>query len=399
MLDAHNSLMQINRFIIIVLDSVGIGELPDAGEYGDTGSNTLGNIAHAIGGLLLPHLQKFGIGNIAPLEGIPPEHHPMASYGKMAELSAGKDTTTGHWELMGLVLEDPFPTYPDGFPDEVIAEFTRLTGKEVLGNRTASGTQIIEELGAEHLATGKLILYTSADSVFQLAAHEEIIPVDQLYEMCEQAREMLQGKHAVGRVIARPFIGESGNFTRTTRRKDFSRKPHLPTILDFAKEKGYPVTFVGKIDNIFADQGLTGGKHTTHNMAGLDATLKYMQSQKNGIIFTNLCDFDMLYGHRNNVEGYAQALRDFDARIPELIDTIRENDMLVITADHGCDPTTPSTDHSREYVPILVYGKTLKKGVNLGVRTTFADLGATIAEILHLQFPRWGASFASSLLT
>lgn len=389
--------MQINRVIVIVLDSVGIGELPDAGAYSDTGSNTLGNIAHATGGLPLPHLQKFGLGNIAAIEGIPPERSPMASYGKMAELSAGKDTTTGHWELMGLVLEQPFPTYPDGFPDEVISEFTRRIGREVLGNKPASGTQIIEELGAEHLATGKPIVYTSADSVFQIAAHEEIIPVDRLYEMCQQAREILQGEHGVGRVIARPFIGQPGNFTRTSRRRDFSRKPPLPTILDVAKNKGYPVTGVGKIDNIFADQGITGGRHTADNMDGVDATLEYMRSQENGIILTNLCDFDMIYGHRNNVEGYAQALRDFDARIPEFLEASRDTDMLVFTADHGCDPTTPSTDHSREYVPLLVYGKALKNGVNLGVRTTFADLGATIAEILHLQPPRWGASFTRML--
>jgi len=389
--------MQINRVIVIVLDSVGIGELPDAEEYGDTGSHTLGNIARAQTGISLPHLQKLGLGNITPLEGIPPENTPIASYGKMAELSAGKDTTTGHWELMGLVLEDPFPTYPDGFPEEVISEFTRCIGREVLGNKPASGTKIIEELGAEHIATGKPIVYTSADSVFQIATHEEVIPVDQLYEMCEQAREMLQGKHGVGRVIARPFIGQPGKFTRTARRKDFSRKPPLPTVLDFTKEKGYPVTGVGKIDNIFADQGITGGRHTTDNMDGVDATLKYMRSQEDGIILTNLCDFDTLYGHRNNVEGYAQALLDFDARIPELLEASRDTDMLVITADHGCDPTTLSTDHSREYAPILVYGKTLKNGVNLGERTTFADLGATIADLLHLQPPRWGTSFATML--
>jgi phosphopentomutase len=391
-------MQEIHRVIIIILDSVGIGELPDAGKFGDTGSNTLGNTAHAIGGLALPHLQKLGLGNIAPVEGVSPENNPQASYGKMAELSVGKDTTTGHWELMGLVLEHPFPTYPDGFPDEVISEFTQRTGREVLGNRTASGTQIIEELGAEHIATGKLILYTSADSVFQIAAHEEVVPIDQLYEMCEQAREMLQGKYAVGRVIARPFIGQPGNFTRTSRRKDFSRKPPSLTVLDFAREKNYSVIGVGKIDNIFADQGITGGEHTTDNMDGIDKTLDYMGSEDKGIIFTNLNDFDSLYGHRNNVEGYAQALRDFDARVPELLGALRDTDVLVITADHGCDPTTISTDHSREYVPILVYGNPIKSGVNLGVRKTFADLGATIADLLHLQFPPWGTSFANMLV-
>jgi phosphopentomutase len=387
----------INRIIVIVLDSVGIGELPDADQYGDVGSNTLGNIARAVGGLVLPHLQLFGLGNIAPITGVLPVQNPIASYGKMAEQSAGKDTTTGHWELMGVVLEHPFPTYPNGFPKEIISEFTHRVGRGILGNKPASGTVIIDELGAEHLATGKPIVYTSADSVFQIAAHEEVIPIDQLYAMCEQAREMLQGQHGVGRVIARPFSGKVGNFTRTTRRKDFSLKPSLPTVLDFAKEQGYPVTGVGKIDNIFADQGVTGGQHTISNTDGVNKTLEYMRSQDNGILFTNLGDFDTLYGHRNDVAGYAQALREFDARVPELMAAARETDLLVITADHGCDPTTPSTDHSREYVPLLVYGKSLKQSVNLGVRPTFADLGATIAGLLHLQVPKCGTSFAIPL--
>ena len=383
---------------MIVLDSVGIGELPDAAAYGDAGSNTLGNIARALGGLHLPNFQRLGLGNIAPLVGVPPTAAPLVSHGKMAERSAGKDTTTGHWEMMGLVLEEPFPTYPNGFPDEVIAEFTRRIGRGILGNIPASGTKILDELGAEHLATGKPIVYTSADSVFQIAAHEEVIPIDELYRMCEQAREMLQGKHGVGRVIARPFIGQPGHFSRTARRKDFSRAPHLPTILDRAKEKGYPVTFVGKIDNIFANQGLTGGNHTTNDMAGLNATISFMRSQENGLIVTNLCDFDMLYGHRNNIEGYAQALRDVDARIPELFSAARHGDLLIITADHGCDPTTPGTDHTREYVPLLAYHSSRNPGVNLGIRTTFADVGATIADLLDLEMPRWGSSFASLLI-
>lgn len=389
--------MQIHRVIVIVLDSVGIGELPDAEKYGDAGSNTLANIARAVGGLDLPQLQQLGLGNIAPIQGVPPESHPTASYGKMAELSVGKDTTTGHWELMGLVLEHPFPLYPNGFPEEVISEFKQRIGRDILGNKAASGTKIIEELGSEHLATGKPIVYTSADSVFQIAAHEEVISVEQLYEMCEQAREILQGKHGVGRVIARPFIGEPGDFSRTASRKDFSRKPPMLTILDFAREKNYPVTGVGKIDNIFADQGITGGQHTTGNMDGVTKTLEYMCSQEKGIIFTNLGDFDTLYGHRNNVEGYAQALREFDARIPELIEASGETDMVVLTADHGCDPTMPGTDHSREYVPILIYGRAVKHGIDIGVRQTFADLGATIADVLHLQSPHWGTSFADIL--
>jgi len=388
----------IQRIIVLVLDSVGIGELPDAALYGDEGSDTLGNLARAVGGLHLPNFQQLGLGNIAELHGIPSNPAPLGSFGKMAERSAGKDTTTGHWELMGLVLEEPFPTYPNGFPDDVVAEFSRRVGRDILGNIPASGTQIIEDFGAEHLATGKPIVYTSADSVFQIAAHEEVIPIEQLYWMCEQAREMLQGRHGVGRVIARPFIGQPGQFARTSRRKDFSRIPHLPTMLDKATAQGLPVTFVGKIDNIFANQGLTGGAHTTNDMAGVDATLDYMRSQANGLIFTNLCDFDMLYGHRNNVEGYAQALRDVDARIPELLAASRPNDLLMITADHGCDPTTPSTDHSREYVPLLVYGASLRSGVNLGVRQTFADVAATMAELFSLEPPKWGTSFASLLL-
>ena len=391
-------MLKLQRAIVIVLDSVGIGELPDAEAYNDAGSHTLGNIARAIGGLNLPNLQRLGLGNIESLEGIPAAVQPQASYGKMAELSAGKDTTTGHWELMGLALEDPFPTYPDGFPEDVIAEFCRRSKRDVLGNTPASGTKIIEELGAEHLATGKLIVYTSADSVFQIAAHEDIVPIDELYEICAQAREMLQGKHGVGRVIARPFIGEPGNFTRTSRRKDFSRAPHLPTILDRAKEAGLPVNFVGKIDNIFANHGLTGGNHTTNDMAGVDATIEYMRSQDKGILLANLCDFDMLYGHRNNVEGYAQNLKDFDARLPEILGAVHEGDILVITADHGCDPTFPGTDHTREYVPLLVYGKFLKAGINLGVRQSFADLAATIADLLGLPAPRWGKSFKELIL-
>ena len=391
------NMMPIDRIIVIVLDSVGIGELPDAAAYGDAGSHTLGNIARAVGGLNLANFQRLGLGNIAPLSGIPPTDAPLASYGKMAERSAGKDTTTGHWEMMGLVLEEPFPTYPHGFPEEVITEFTRRTGREILGNIPASGTQILDALGAEHLATGKPIVYTSADSVFQIAAHEEVIPIDELYNMCEQAREMLQGKHGVGRVIARPFIGQPGNFSRTSRRKDFSRTPHLPTVLDSAKANGCPVTFVGKIDNIFANQGLTGGSHTTNDMAGLDATIGYMRAQERGIILTNLCDFDMLYGHRNNIAGYAQALRDVDARLPELLSAARGGDLLIITADHGCDPTMPGTDHTREYVPLLAHHPSSKPGVNLGIRATFADVAATIADALHLETPRWGSSFASLL--
>jgi phosphopentomutase len=394
---SQNLMANITRVILIVLDSVGIGELPDADQYGDVGSNTLGNIARTVGGLNLPHFQELGLGNIASIEGVAPVEKPTASYGKMAELSAGKDTTTGHWELAGLVLENPFPVYPQGFPDDVIETFTSIIGRGILGNKPASGTQIIEELGAEHLKTGKPIVYTSADSVFQIAAHEDIIPIEHLYTMCEQARAMLQGKQGVGRVIARPFIGEPGNFTRTSRRKDFSRTPPSHTVLDLAKAKGYAVTGVGKIDNIFADQGITGGEHTVDNVDGVNKTLEYMRKQDRGIIFTNLCDFDMLYGHRNNIEGYAQALQEFDARIPELIRLCRTTDLLLITADHGCDPTTPSTDHSREYVPLLAYNPSVTEPGDLGIRDTFADVSATLAELFQLQAPSRGVSFASLL--
>lgn len=385
---------QIRRVIVIVLDSVGIGELPDATQYGDVGSNTLGNLARAIPDFRLPHLQSLGLGNIAPLNGVPPVDSPHASYGKMAERSAGKDTTTGHWELMGAPLEQPFPVYPHGFPPEVLDAFTQRIGREILGNIPASGTQIIADLGAEHVATGKPIVYTSADSVFQIAAHEEIIPIEQLYWMCAQAREILRGPHGVGRVIARPFIGQPGHFTRTSRRKDFSLTPPVPTVLDRAKAAGYAVSGVGKIDNIFADQGLTGGRHTTNNQDGIAATLEFMRSQPDGILLTNLGDFDTLFGHRNDVAGYAQALREFDAHVPDLLSACQPPDMLVITADHGCDPTTPSTDHSREYVPLLVYGPALQAGIDLGIRATFADVAATIADLLRLSTSVQGTSFA-----
>ncbi len=386
---------QIKRAIVIVLDSVGIGELPDAAQYGDAGSHTVGHIAAQVTDLALPHLQRLGLGNIAPLAGLPPSDLPTGAYGKMAERSAGKDTTTGHWELLGVALEQPFPVYPHGFPADVIAEFTRRTGKTILGNYPASGTQIIAELGATHVATGQPIVYTSADSVFQIAAHESVIPINALYALCQHARDLLHGEHAVGRVIARPFTGAAGNFTRTARRKDFSLTPPHPTLLDIAKAAGYPVTGVGKIDHIFADQGLTASNHTTNDMAGVDATLEVMRAQVNGLILTNLCDFDMLYGHRNDVIGYARALERFDARLPELLAALRPDDVLLLTADHGCDPTMPGTDHSREYVPLLIAGQGVPAGVNLGIRPSFADLAATIAELLALPAPRCGESFAN----
>ncbi len=388
----------MKRVIIIVMDSVGIGALPDASLYGDEGSNTLGNIASQVENFSLPNLQKMGLGNIIPLARIPPSENPSAAYGSMAERSPGKDTTTGHWEMMGIILDKPFPTYPNGFPEEVIRAFERRIGGKVLGNKPASGTVIIEELGAEHIETGRPIVYTSADSVFQVAAHESVIPVEKLYWMCEQARDIMRGEHAVGRIIARPFIGEKGSFQRTAGRKDYSLPPPRRTVLNFAAEAGYEVAGVGKIEDIFSGSGLTKSVHIKNNHDGIEKTIKFMEEIDKGIIFTNLVDFDMLYGHRNNVLGYASALEEFDHDLVEVLRIRRDDDLLILTADHGNDPTTPSTDHSREYVPLLVYGAHIKGGVDLGIRETFADLGATVAEILNLNYPGPGTSFAEELL-
>lgn len=378
--------MKIKRLALFVLDSVGVGELPDAKMYGDQGSNTLGNMARAVGGLNLPNLGRLGLGNIIDVAGVPPLERPEASYGRMAEQAAGKDTTTGHWEMAGLILEQPFPVYPNAFPPEVIAAYEKLIGRPVLGNKVASGTAIIEELGARHMQTGYPIVYTSADSVFQVAAHEDVIPVEELYALCRTARKMLTGEHAVGRVIARPFEGKPGDFRRTARRHDFSLKPTGNTVLDLLKEKQINVTAVGKVEDIFDGEGITSAVHTRGNTDGLDQALKLLRSTTEGLIFTNLVDFDMLYGHRNNPRGYADALEELDRRLPELLESLREDDVLLITADHGCDPTTPGTDHTREYVPLLVYGRPVRGGVNLGVRETFADVAATIAEVFGYSF-------------
>ncbi|MBE3591773.1 MAG: phosphopentomutase [Thermoanaerobacter sp.] len=385
------------RVILIVLDSVGVGELPDAYKFGDEGSNTLGHVTEKTG-IGLPNMGKLGLGNIIPLKSVPKNPNAIGGYGKMAEKSAGKDTTTGHWEIAGLFIEKPFPIYPHGFPEEIIKEFEKRIGRKVLGNKPASGTEIIKELGEEHVKTGYPIVYTSADSVFQVAAHEDIIPVEELYRICEIAREILKGDHALGRVIARPFTGTPGNFVRTGNRRDFSLKPFEPTILDMLKEAGYEVFAIGKIEDIFAGQGITEKNHTTNNDEGITATIKAMDEIKNGLIFTNLVDFDMLYGHRNDVEGYAKALTHFDNRLPEIMGKLTKEDLLIITADHGCDPTTPSTDHSREYVPLLVYSPSMKHGVNLGVRSTYSDVAATIAEIFKVGTTKHGTSFLKELL-
>ncbi len=387
----------IKRVALFVLDSVGVGELPDAGDYGDKGSNTLGNISRAVGGLHMPNLGRLGLGNIIPIAGVPPAKNPAASYGRMAEKSPGKDTTTGHWEMTGLVLKQPFPVYPNGFPPDFIKSYEEKIGRQVLGNKAASGTVIIEELGAQHMETGYPIVYTSADSVFQVAAHEGIIPLEELYRICAIAREMLVGEHAVGRVIARPFEGEPGSFRRTVNRHDFSLKPVGTTLLDFLTEQGVLVTGVGKISDIFAGQGVTNTVTAKGNTSGMEQSLQLMKSDINGLVFTNLVDFDMLYGHRNNPRGYADALEDLDRWVPELLNSLKDDDVLIITADHGCDPTTQSTDHSREYVPLLVYGKHIKGGVDLGIRESFADIAATVAEIFGLQFDV-GQSFWSQVL-
>ena len=383
----------IQKVILIVLDSVGVGELPDAAKYGDEGSNTLGNVAKAVGGISLPNMQKMGIGNIIDIEGVPAVKEPTAAYGKAAEKSAGKDTTTGHWELAGVILDRPFPVYPDGFPPELIEEFEKRIGRKVLGNKVASGTEIIKELGDEHVKTGRPIVYTSADSVFQIAAHEEVIPVKQLYDICKIAREILRGEHGVARVIARPFVGKSGEYLRTYNRADFSLKPPHDTLLDKVVRAGMEVIGVGKIWDIFAGQGITKAMHTEGNMDGVDKTLEAIDMIQKGLVFSNLVDYDMLYGHRNDPVGYAKALEEFDGRLPEILEKLGDNDVLIITADHGCDPTTVSTDHSREYVPVLVYGDRIKAGVKLGTLSSFSDIGQTVTDFLGCLSLKNGRSF------
>jgi len=389
--------MNIRRVILIILDSVGAGEMPDAADYGDVGSNTLGNTARAVGGVYLPHMGALGLGHITEVMGVPPASHPRGAYGRMAEASKGKDTTVGHWEIAGLISPRPLPTYPNGFPEDLVHEFEGRIGGPVLGNYAASGTVIIEELGKEHMRSGRPILYTSADSVFQVAAHEEVIPVPELYRICETARELLQGEHAVGRVIARPFVGEPGRFTRTANRHDWSLEPPGETVLDRLKGAGYAVQAVGKIVDIFAGRGITASEHTEDNVHGVDVTLEFVATGEAGLVFTNLVDFDMRWGHRNNAPAYAAELEVFDARLPEIRAAMRPGDLLILTADHGCDPTTPSTDHSREYVPLLVCGEQVRPGVDLGTRATFADVAATLAEVFQLGSWPVGESFWAAL--
>lgn len=393
--------VKMKRAIIIVLDSVGIGEQPDAGLYGDEGSNTLGHICIQLKGqpwFSLANMERLGLGHIDGVDYLDKTREPIGAFGRLLELSKGKDTTTGHWEIAGIVMDKAFPVYPNGFPPEIIQAFEEAIGRKTLGNYPASGTQIIDELGAEHMKTGYPIVYTSADSVFQIAAHEEVIPLELLYEMSEKARRILTGDHAVGRVIARPFVGAPGTFRRTANRKDFSLDPIRKTVLDYAAEKGYQVRAVGKIEDIFNGRGITHAVHTHSNMDGVDRTLEWLKEDFEGILFTNLVDFDMLYGHRNNVEGYGRALVEFDARLPEIINAMKDDDILFITADHGCDPETESTDHSREYTPVLVYGRKVRAGVNLGTRKGFSNIAATIADYLGLSTDIAGESFLGEIL-
>ena len=390
--------MSERRVILIVLDSVGIGYLPDAHLYGDEFSDTIGHLYQNVEGFRLPNLEKMGLGNIRGVSFDAKEASPCACYGKMAEASRGKDTTTGHWEIAGLRLTEPFNVFPDGFPPKILKEFTERTGYGVLCNLPYSGTEVIKDYGMQHLSTGKLIVYTSADSVFQIAAHEEKVPLEELYRVCTEARKILD-PYQVGRVIARPFIGtDPTTFKRTPNRRDFSMLPSSDTMLDHIKDMGLTVAAVGKIEDIFAGKGVTKAVHTVSNSDGIDKTLDYMRQVDDGIIFTNLVDFDMLYGHRNDKEGYANALREFDSRLPEITSLMRSEDILMITADHGCDPCMiESTDHSREYVPIIAY-KRDGKHTDLGIRDTYSDIAATVCEYLGTEKPMYGTSFLSDII-
>jgi len=384
----------IKRVIVIVLDGVGAGEAPDAAAYGDVGSNSLGNVACAIGGLNTPNMYEIGLGNITPILGVPENPNARGSFGKFRPKSAGKDTVIGHWEMMGVHLPVAFPTYPNGFPQDVLDQFRLATGRDVLGNKPSSGTEILVELGVEHMKTGRPIVYTSADSVFQLAAHEEIIPLEELYEMCEKARNILQGEHGVGRVIARPFLGNApDNFKRTHHRKDYPRTPEYPTMMQKLVSAGKDVYSVGKIDDIFGHQGITKSNHVTTNVDSIKAMLEFLVEDFEGFMFVNLIEFDMIYGHRNDPRGYANALEEFDHYIPEIEKRLKPADLVIITGDHGVDPTTPGTDHSREYVPLLAFGPQIKRNVNLGIRESLGDIAGTIAEIFSLEPQPIGKSF------
>ncbi len=386
-----------DRVFLTVLDSVGVGELPDADAYGDRGSNTVGNISRAVP-LKLPALRSLGLPRVANVQGMAPVAAPAGAYGRMTERSPGKDSVTGHWEMAGVILERAFPTFPNGFPAAVIAEFEQRIGRKTIGNKAASGTAIIDELGPEHLRTGRPIVYTSADSVFQIAAHEEIIPIPELYRICEIAYEMVGKGMGVGRVIARPFVGLPGAFTRTANRHDYALPPFGTTLLDAMTAAGKSVHAIGKIQDLFAGRGITTAVHTKSDEEGVDAIQSAIDTSGPGLVFTNLVDFDTQYGHRNDAAGYAANLERFDARLARLLPRLRERDLLIITADHGNDPTTPSTDHAREYVPVFLVGSSIKPGTDIGTRSTFADLGQTIAEIFGVGPLAHGTSFLRDIL-
>ena len=383
------------RVFLIVLDSCGVGELPDAAKYGDVGSNTL-KACYDSGKLSVPNLEKLGLFHLDEMN-YPTHSIPMGAYGRLAERSAGKDTTTGHWEIAGLVSETPMPTYPEGFPTEILTEFSRRTGRGVLCNKPYSGTQVILDYGQEHLSGGDLIVYTSADSVFQIAAHEELVPVETLYEYCQIARDILRGEHGVGRVIARPFVGEYPNFVRTANRRDFSLVPPADTLLDILQKQGLDTIAVGKISDIFAGKGVSRKLLTHSNDEGMEITKQLLQEDFHGLCFVNLVDFDSKYGHRNDVLGYTEALNRFDEQLGELLPLLREDDVLIVTADHGCDPSTPSTDHSREYIPLLVYGKGIKENTALGTGTSFGNIAATVADLLGVEEPKGFCSYADMI--
>jgi phosphopentomutase len=387
------------RIHLVVMDSVGIGEAPDAKDFGDEGSDTIGHIAERMEGLNMPNLEKMGLSNIRPIKGISPVDKPIAYFGKMQEASVGKDTMTGHWEIMGLNIETPFKVYPNGFPEELITALEEKTGRKVIGNKPASGTGILDELGQEHMETGAIIVYTSADPVLQIAAHEEIVPLEELYKICEIARSLtLSPEFLVGRIIARPFLGEPGSFKRTTNRHDYALKPFDRTVMNELKDAQYDVIAIGKISDIFNGEGVTESLRTIDNMDGMDKLYEVIQKDFHGISFLNLVDFDALYGHRRDPIGYGKALEDFDARLPEVLNALSEEDLLIITADHGNDPTFEGTDHTREYVPILAFSPRFTGGSELSTSKTFADIGATIADNFNVKLPKFGCSFLDKLI-
>ncbi|MEB2358186.1 phosphopentomutase [Bacillus pumilus] len=389
---------QYKRIFLVVMDSVGIGEAPDAAEFNDVGADTLGHIAEKMNGLHMPNMAKLGLSHIKEIKGIPADEKPLAYYGKMQEASNGKDTMTGHWEIMGLYIDTPFRVFPDGFPDELLNELKEKTGRGIIGNKPASGTEILDELGEEHMKTGDLIVYTSADSVLQIAAHEEVVPLDELYRICEIARELtLDEKYMVGRIIARPFVGEPGAFVRTPNRHDYALKPFDRTVMNEMKDDGLDVIAIGKISDIYDGEGITSSLRTKSNMDGMDKLVDTLKTDFTGLSFLNLVDFDALYGHRRDPEGYGKALEEFDARLPEVFDLLKEDDLLVITADHGNDPIHHGTDHTREYVPLIAYSKKHQGANELPTSKTFADLGATVADNFKTTMPKYGTSFLSKL--